>query len=308
MGILRYERAPSREFQDALQGALAFLLDPQLRVGGRALDPQFREGDRLMLYTGSTCVLVIQYRKGGRLTFTAADSYKRQHTTCAQGHYSSRAVMPAMSSATACTTSSRHRQGWTRRSATTWTLSSSTVSGWTKRAQCRCARAWCGGATHGGIWTEKECLAAALSPPEVKSKVEEAWRDLLGTPAFAKRRPAKPQDLQDARAQDELDQLGIDGKGRLVLAELKYGGVGSNAAFIYAAPLQLLRYAWAWDVAIQDPELRRGLQRLLDAKRTLFPAFYEGCPASVGDGLRAVIAFGDGLRCDRKCRRSSGRQ
>lgn len=298
MGVLRYERAPSKEFREALQGPLAFLLDPQLRCGDRLLDAQFREDDRLMLYTGSTCVLAMQYGKGGRLRFNAADSYKRQHTTACTG-----ALLFASREATDEQRDRVHSFEATSpnlpKTITDYLRALKVTDQWLgKESEVQMRARLVRGADAWWHLDREGVLGGGVIPPQAKSKVEEAWRDLLSMPAFEKRRPTTPLDLQDARAQDELDQLGIDSEGRLVLAELKYGGAGSNAAFIYAAPIQLLRYAWAWDAAIQESEVRRGLQQLLDAKRTLFPTFYEGCPASVGDGLRAVVAFGDRLRDD----------
>lgn len=301
MGALRYERAPDEAFVAALQGPLAFLLDPQLRAGKYALDAQFREGNRLMLYTGSTCLLSLQYLEDGRLAFDAADTYRKAHAKCAgplllchkEADEAQRGRVQAFDAGSQGLREAiaGYLDGVAPEVHTSWLRKESAV-----QMNARLVHS-------AGTWwhLDREGVLGGGVPTNVNEIVKEAWARLLATPAFAKRRPQRPETLQKEKGQDELDQLGIDREGRLVLAELKFGEQGSNATFIYAAPIQLLRYAWAWDAAMRDATVRDGLQRLLAAKRSLFPSFYAGAPASFGEGLRAVIGFGDeGLRKDRE--------
>jgi len=297
-GVLRYERAPSNEFMAALQGPLAFLLDTGLRAGKHAVDPQLRENNRLMLYTGSTCVLAVQHFSGGRLAFAAADRYRQQHMEAATG-----ALLFVGKGAS----DEQHKrvQPFTLRSPNlketilAYLSSVDITKNWLGKESDVQMRARL--VRDGEAWWHLDregVLGGGLDTAEAGGKVAAAWADLLCTPAFAKRKPSRPEGLQRAKEQDELDQIGIDKQGRLVLAELKYGGAGSVATFIYAAPMQLLRYAWAWDAALNDEKTRGGIQRLLDAKRALFPEFYRDAPERFVGGLRTIVGFGDRLRQD----------
>jgi hypothetical protein len=61
-------------------------------------------------------------------------------------------------------------------------------------------------------------LGGGLETSLAGEHVEAAWRDLLATPAFSKRKPTNTLTLQRAKDQDELDQIGVDREGRIVLA------------------------------------------------------------------------------------------
>ncbi|MCA9572813.1 MAG: hypothetical protein KC656_33475, partial [Myxococcales bacterium] len=94
------------------------------------------------------------------------------------------------------------------------------------------------------------------------------------------KRPASP------KGANELDQLAIDDRGRLVLVELK----DARASEVVTAPLQALRYAWEWHAALDV--LLPSLQALRAARMAvgLMP---PDTPELTGE-LRAVVAWGEG--------------
>ena len=83
----------------------------------------------------------------------------------------------------------------------------------------------------------------------------------------------------------EVDQLAVDGEGRLVLIELK--SASANPSAVYYSPFQLLQYIWEWR-QVSKPVLVQ-LQELIDARARLgltpVPA-----PRLTG-GLRAAVCF-----------------
>lgn len=85
----------------------------------------------------------------------------------------------------------------------------------------------------------------------------------------------------------QLDQLGVDEDGNLVLVEIK--DAMSASAKLYYAPLQLLHYVHLWHRALQRLALWERIRALIDARHTcgLGP---EVPPLS--GGVRAAVCFG----------------
>jgi hypothetical protein len=90
----------------------------------------------------------------------------------------------------------------------------------------------------------------------------------------------------------EVDQLGIDVQGRLVLIELK--DAASSPSKVYHSPLQLLQYVHEWAAAYE--QVRPGLDALREARIAvgLSPPHLP----MLSGGLRAVIGFGEDARSD----------
>ena len=98
----------------------------------------------------------------------------------------------------------------------------------------------------------------------------------------------------------ELDQLGVDESGRLVLLELK----DADASGVYYAPLQLLQYIWEWHLALSAPpagRIRDNFNGMISARMSagITPL---GTP-SLRVGLRPAIGFGADTRSPEICRR-----
>ncbi len=95
----------------------------------------------------------------------------------------------------------------------------------------------------------------------------------------------------------KVDQLAVDGDGRLVLIELKDASATSDK--VYYAPLQLLQYVWQWHCALEH--VRDDVQELIDArvKLGLTPT---SIPPLTG-GIRPIVGFGADCRSDEVKRR-----
>ena len=96
----------------------------------------------------------------------------------------------------------------------------------------------------------------------------------------------------------ELDQLGVDSCGRLVLIELK--DASKSTASLYYAPFQLLQSIWVWHDAFDA--VLDGVQALISAR--IDAGLTRPIPRLSGD-IRAVVGFGRDLRSP-KVRRRQG--
>ncbi len=90
----------------------------------------------------------------------------------------------------------------------------------------------------------------------------------------------------------EVDQLGIDASGALVLAELKDSQ--ASPAGVYGAPLQVLQYVHEW--ALHLPEVAAQLQAMIDA-RVASGLAAQALPRLSGR-IRPAICFTDDKRSD----------
>ena len=102
-------------------------------------------------------------------------------------------------------------------------------------------------------------------------------------------------------SRQQVDQLGIDEKGTLVLVELKDAGAKDPSSIFYS-PLQLLRYIHEWDAALgrSNGLIRRQLDAVIEARRDL-GLMPQG--ARLGEKIRAAICFGDDVRTEEVKRR-----
>jgi len=90
----------------------------------------------------------------------------------------------------------------------------------------------------------------------------------------------------------EVDQIGVDASGALVLAELKDSR--ANPVSVYGAPLQVLQYVHEW--ALHLPAVTAQVQALVDARAASGLAA-QALPRLSGR-LRPAICFTDDKRSD----------
>jgi len=255
MTALRYSRAPSEEFIEDLRGGLLSPLLEPWEVSNLPLDFQLRENDKAMLYCGRTRIVVAEFRDT-HIVVTAANSYKRQ--ACARGllkkwRPDERGFRDALARYVRSVKVDKR-----------WTCKEGTVqANWMAMEE---------------PWTSidrESVIGGGLRPIR---RVDEATEAIVEIGA-GWAQVDKPKEA------NELDALAIDADGRLTLVEHKWGG----ASDLYYAPLQALRYAWEWSLALEDILLDVG--DLIDAKQRLglLPA---DLPTLNGD-LRVAVAWGD---------------
>ena len=111
---------------------------------------------------------------------------------------------------------------------------------------------------------------------------------------IAKHRPnkAKWAEPKEQSTERQIDQLGIDKDGNLVLVELKDGNSGNSASIFYA-PLQLLGYVYEWHSAFCNERTRAQMNDLIRARQIL-GLMPEG--GLLTGGVRAAICFGNDIR------------
>lgn len=268
--MIRYARAPSDALRELLgpAGFLAPLLAPRV-VAGLPLDIHLREQGHIKVYCGLTGILDAGLTRG-RVRITAHPTYVAQ--------------------------------GCGAELFRTWSTDEPDFAAALER--------YYGGVVVGARWIvgegavqaawsavcdpwhpiDREAVlgyadAATRTRTRGATAVAAAWAE-LDPVRLAGRWP--PPSVKDAA---ELDQLGIDADGRLVLIELKDAAATSKSGMFYA-PLQLLQYVHEWSAAYEV--VRGDLNRLRDARIALglsTPAL----PALSG-GLRPVIGFGEDVR------------
>jgi hypothetical protein len=297
--MLRYKRAPSKKFKEALKDEkrLRFLLSGLTGGDKGPLDVQFRENDRLMFYSGGTCLLGARYL-GARVRFSASDTYclldpsteeKTKKELFAQEWSVDDDKLPAAIS-TYLSKVSVQRQ-WKEmegdvqmrwadlKRSLPWTpLDREAVLGYhkgkdrTNQQDIEDVR---------NAWQELHRRQGGRWPqiPLSKAKVPDGCERLMKRPR-------------------ELDQLAVDKEGRLVLIELKYASPSSSvkkgsASSVYCAPLQLLQYVHEWHRGFASGDLLNQLQELVDSKVEL--GLLPPTVPKLTGALRPVVAFGDAL-------------
>lgn len=302
-----YRRAPRADLIEALRDErkLAFLLSPDLRLGELAaltdghkgkLDVQFRDGNRLMLYTGSTYPLTVKVA-GERVKFSAADSYVGKHAKMI-GAGLMRYGLFRPSGKAGSEEGVEAKMEWRIDSPELPAAVRSYLrhllvdERWTGReAEVQMRWAQIAGPEPWTYLDREAVLGYETGETAPLAPLQEAWdqlrREVRGPwPAFSLSVRA------DGSQASELDQLAIDPDGRLVLIELKFAM--APASFIYGAPFQLLEYIYAWRDALLKDGVLGQLQQLVDAKVSL-GLLPKGLPRLTGE-LRPAIAFGEWLR------------
>lgn len=272
-----YDRAPSEKLQKLLSPGefLAPLLDKR-EVAGCELDVHFRRDDHVKVYCGLTSLLEVN-RVGDKIKFVAADTYTKQ--ACAKGLFRTwRVAEPGFAKALDAYLEDVvvNEKKW--------------IEG-----EGRVQEAWSRATEY---WIPFDREAVLKYKPE-KDGMEAKKFDQVDKAHAELKNIAESQDwaiLPDkGNKRNEIDQLAVDLKGRLVIVELK----DASASGVYYAPFQLLQYVWEWDSALK---LVQGqLQALIDARKGLGLTPCSVPP--ITGGIRAAIGFGTDSRSKKVKRR-----
>ena len=260
-----YDRAPSPELLKHLRPN--GLLEPLLSLanestGGVGLDLHFRCNDEIHVYCGMTRILMAKCLWGRDVRITAHRTYASQ--SCARDLFRTwRVGEPGFSQA--LMTYVRGVQVGTR-----WTKAEGAI----QMQWSRVRKPW--------IPFDREVVLEGQADASAFPKVAAALADLTAVAASHGWAAPKP-------GATELDQLGVDTCGRLVLIELK--DASKSAADLYYAPFQLMQSMWVWHDALDA--VRDGAQALIDARVSV--GLTPCVPRICGD-IRAVVGFGHDVR------------
>jgi hypothetical protein len=264
--MIRYARAPSAALRALLApgGLLAPLLVPRT-VRGLPLDIHFRERDHLHVYCGLTRLVDARLVRG-EVRVTTDRAYTTQ--ACAKDFFSQ-----------------------------AWTTGDAGFAGALDRYLS-------------GVAVHPRHLAGEGAVQAAWAAVLEPWYPLdrevvighadAGEASAARTFPAvaaATRELESLRRADgwpalerlggELDRLGVDADGRLVLLELKGADPKADASIAYA-PLQLLQYVHEWAAAY--PLVRADLEALREAR--IACGLSPPTLPTLSAGLRPAIGFG----------------
>ena len=283
-----YPRAPSHELKRLLkEGFLAPIcrLPEKQTITDCHLDVQFRSNDQINVYLGSACILDISAKRGGIVLISADPAY------------------------------TKHGEGLFRE----WTDDDSgfeeTLQGYLRKVvrkfppqnEGTVQERWSLARDHPWTTFDREARLNYKSKEQRKkaiefSEVDKAHEILQKIarcrpnrfPGSWKEPPKRPDNQQ-------LDQLGIDARGNLVLVELKHASA-TDSSSIYYSPLQLLRYIHEWDAALgrSNGGIRRQLDAVIEARRDL-GLMPPG--VNLGDKIRAAICFAEDDRTEEVKRR-----
>ncbi len=273
MSIPSYSRAPSDELKALLspRGFLAPLLGlTHRRVNGLELDVHLRANDEVQIYCGLTRVLSIRRNKNGTVRASAHQTYSRQNFAKAilrtWNSDDTEAFQQHLDSYLDSVNVSKRHTG---------------AEGAVQSIWSRVAYPW--------VPFDREAVIGYVTGDDSTAsrfeQVEQAHIEL--------RLIAESQKWALPRATGgEVDQLAIDPKGRLVIAELK--DASASPASVYYTPFQLLHYVWEWHNALET--VMSGLQKLLDARVEL--GLTPSPIPRLTKVLRAAVCFGRDGRSD----------
>ena len=260
-----YDRAPSPELLKLLRPN--GLLEPLLSLanentGGVGLDLHFRRNDEVHVYCGMTRILNAKCLWGRDVRITAHRTYASQ--VCARDLFRTW----------------RAGESGFSRALTTYVHGVEVGARWTKAEGAiqmqwsRVRKPW--------VPLDREVVLEGQADASVFPKVRAALADLTAIAASSGWAAPKP-------GATELDQLGVDSCGRLVLIELK--DASKSAADLYYAPFQLLQSVWVWHDALDA--VRDGVRALIDARVDI--GLTPQVPRLSG-GIRAVVGLGRDVR------------
>ena len=268
-----YQRAPSEELRGLLRpgGLLRPLVGVTTRrINNLALDMHLRSNDEVQVYCGLTRILNVRRNRNGTVSLSAHQRYGNQGCAKAilrqwrtdQVNEFTRALDAYLDGVKV---SPRHTAG-----------EGAIQSMWAR-------------VTHPWVPFDREAVLSyghrAASMAAELEQVKQARTELEAI--------AESQNWAAPRtAGGEVDQLAVDGEGRLVIAELKNASASPGSVFY--TPFQLLDYVWEWHLALES--VRSGLQELIDARVEL-GLIPRSVPRLTG-GIRAAVCFGRDDRSD----------
>ena len=269
-----YKRAPSEGLQALLLsgGFLSSLVElARRKVGGHYHDVHFRANDEVHVYRGLTRLITVTKTSSDEVSLTAHPTYKNQ--SCGQSFlHRWRVDDPGF-------TDELYRY-----------LRNIKVSPSFLLNEGRVQEQWSQAETPWAPFDREGVLGGSHAMGRDFPEVQVALRELT---ALSSRNGWGSQTATST----EIDQLGIDREGRLVLLELK--DASKRNAEVYYSPFQLLQYVWEWHTALEA--VRDDLQAIIDA-RIAVGLTPPDVPRLTG-GIRAAVGFGADKRTDEVKRR-----
>ena len=263
MTHVRYARAPSGGFLTDLQGWLSPVLAPPPAAGVQ-VDVHLRENDVLALYAGGARVVALAWRAGA-VTVSAHKTYATQ--PCAapfigRAWQAGGEFFPRLRAYLAAVQVKPSDLGGEGAVQSAW---SRVTHPWTP-----IDREAVLGYQDGDVRMESRRFPAVQAARRAVATVGRSWKT-----------------LDPDKVYGELDQIGIDDAGQLVLLELKDAAAKSSDG-VYYSPLQALQYAWEWSSAL--PSIRDDLLALRRARIQL--GLTPATTADLGHNLRVAVGFG----------------
>lgn len=262
-----YDRAPSEELQVLLSpgGFLSSLVElAGHEVGGHYHDVHFRTNDEMDIYRGGTTLVHIKNTGAGQVHLTAHRTYKNQ--PCGQSFLRRWSVNePSFKNAL-------DRYLTTVAVTPRWTRGEGAIQEQWSRVNVP--------------WIPFDREGVLGGPHALGRDFPEVQAALRQLNALSSRNDWGSQTATGT----EIDQLGIDQEGCLVLLELK--DASKRNAEVYYSPFQLLQYVWEWHTALES--VRDDLQAIIDA-RIAVGLTPRNIPKLTG-GIRAAVGFGPDSR------------
>ena len=230
------------------------------RLEGLHLDVHFRRDDKVTIYCGGTRLLEVQRRDGSLALTVPLSNISKDYTSTIMGEKDGKKSV-------------KNKKG--EFTYITWETDESGFEYELNSHLRRLERDYKDKkAGVLGRWITKEAL------------LHETWTRAVNL-------PWTPFDREAALSRGGLrhiDQLAVDHDGSLVLVEIKDPATAKSQD-IRDAPEQLLKYIEQWDRALQQSEVRDGLQELISARNEFLTR--ESVPhLDLGRRIRAAICFG----------------
>lgn len=265
-----YPRAPSDRLRELLtgDGFLAPLAELSKRqVGGCQLDVHFRSGDEIDVYRGSARLINAKRLMNDGVKFDADRKYRRGGY---EGHLFRKWGADEAGLEIALNEYMEHVS----------------ASGLRVVAEARVQDSW-SRLTSPWISIDREVAFEGGIHGQIRPQVKKAFQ-VVADIACRLNRNGDTWKTPTMPTGKQLDRLGVDEQGHLVLAELKHAS-STNYSSIFYAPLQLLAYIHEWHVALSHEHIVQQLQKLISAR-----TFLERSAkfASLTGHIRPAICFG----------------
>lgn len=283
---VRYPRAPSDELRKLLKkGFLGPIWElPERQTDANLhLDVHFRSNDHIQVYLGSARILDISARPTDAVNIGADEAYTkhsenlfREWETDESGFEKAlQEYLDEVADKFPSQKEGKVQELWSRACNQPWTTFDREASLSYKS-------------------TEQRINAIRFAEVESARKI---LREIARTRPNRYGKSWKEPPKKQARRQ--VDQLGIDENGKLVLVELKDARASDESSVFYS-PLQLLGYIHEWNAAVGTTKVRTDLDAVIEARRDLGLMATDG---PLDRGIRAAICFGDDARSEEVKRR-----
>ena len=266
---LSYPRAPSENLQNLLSKKfLAPLLNLNgMEVSDCKLDVHFRSGDEIHVYYGSARIINAKHKVGGVVSIGSDKKYRGTE-------YKGNLFREWSEDKTQFADELNIYLEYVNASGRQVIAEDRVQDSWS-----RCTFPW--------ISIDREVAFEGGSREKNHPEVQKAL-DLARNIAHRPNRYGESWEKPKTPTGKQLDRLGIDEQGHLVLAELKHAS-SKNFSSIFYAPLQLLAYVHEWHQALKYENINQQLQKLICARKRL-DLSREVAPLT--KRIRPAICFG----------------